>query len=223
VKAIQTYGWLFLLEVVIKENFFDVNNITGLAEEIRNVNNKNKKVVELKKSALIIVDMQKYFTLKESPCYVSTIPSIKIVIKNIYNEYIKAERPVIATRHFNTENDRAMKTMFKHLLSIYDPLYQLDEEIEKLSSKVIDKHTYDAFYETELQRILVDENTEQVVVCGVLTERCVDTTVRSAFVRGYEVFVPIDATTTYREINYRASLNALASGSANIIVSEEIK
>ena len=54
-----------------------------------------------------------------------------------------------------------------------------------------------AFYETALDLSLRAAGVDALVVCGLQTEYCVDTTVRSAFERGYRVTVACDAHTTF--------------------------
>jgi len=62
---------------------------------------------------------------------------------------------------------------------------------------VVTKHRYDAFYGTALDTYLSANDVSRVVVCGVATNVCVDTTVRAAFVRDYDVTVPEDCVGTH--------------------------
>ena len=57
---------------------------------------------------------------------------------------------------------------------------------------VIDKPGKGAFYATDLHSILQHRGVEQLVVTGVTTEVCVNTTVREANDRGYDCLVPED-------------------------------
>ena len=66
---------------------------------------------------------------------------------------------------------------------IIPELYPLDGEI------VIDKPGKGAFYATELGDILQKYGIENLLVCGVTTEVCVNTTVREANDRGYRCVV----------------------------------
>jgi nicotinamidase-related amidase len=61
---------------------------------------------------------------------------------------------------------------------------------------VIEKSEPDAFHGTELEAELRRLVVREVIVCGFATQDCVDTTVRSAFGRGFEVTLVRGAHTT---------------------------
>jgi nicotinamidase-related amidase len=74
---------------------------------------------------------------------------------------------------------------------IIPELYPLDSEI------VIDKPGKGAFYATELGDILRKYGIENLLVCGVTTEVCVNTSVREANDRGYRCIVLADGCASY--------------------------
>jgi len=72
------------------------------------------------------------------------------------------------------------------------------DELRPLSGEpVIDKPGKGAFYATELQTILENWGVRSLVVTGVTTEVCVNTTVREANDRGYECLVLEDCVASY--------------------------
>ena len=87
---------------------------------------------------------------------------------------------------------------------------------------LVEKSQYDAFYETELEEYLLEKGVGQVVIGGVMTHLCCETTARAAFIRGFDVFFLIDGTATYNEDFHRAALLNLAHGFARPVLCEEI-
>jgi nicotinamidase-related amidase len=74
---------------------------------------------------------------------------------------------------------------------IIPALYPLEREV------VIDKPGKGAFYATELSDVLQQYGIENLLVCGVTTEVCVNTTVREANDRGYRCVVLADGCASY--------------------------
>jgi nicotinamidase-related amidase len=75
------------------------------------------------------------------------------------------------------------------------------EIIEELKPRpgepIVDKPGKGAFYATDLNEILKSRGIRQLIVCGVTTEVCVNTTVREANDRGYDCLVIEDCVASY--------------------------
>lgn len=74
---------------------------------------------------------------------------------------------------------------------IHPDIAPLDGEIR------VQKHTPDAFHETTLQQELSERGIRKLVLTGIQTDVCVDTTCRRAFSMGYEVLLVNDAHSTW--------------------------
>jgi ureidoacrylate peracid hydrolase len=77
---------------------------------------------------------------------------------------------------------------------------------------VVRKPRYDAFLRTTLEDDFRSRGVTTVVATGVITNCCVDTTARSAFMRGFDVLVLRDCVATFAEEHdlHDASLRNLA-------------
>ena len=71
---------------------------------------------------------------------------------------------------------------------------------------VIRKQEYSAFYNTNLEVLLKISGVSHLVVCGVATHICVESTIRDAFYRGLEVMLVEDATACGFPDLYQATL-----------------
>jgi ureidoacrylate peracid hydrolase len=61
---------------------------------------------------------------------------------------------------------------------------------------VLEKLRWDAFYGTELDSILRNLDVNRLIIAGLQTNVCVDTTARTALMKNFEVAVPDDAVST---------------------------
>lgn len=76
-----------------------------------------------------------------------------------------------------------------------------DIEIEKLA--------YSSFHGTDLDEQLRAKGIDTLVITGISTDCCVDSTTRDAFHRDYHTFVVSDACATFEETLHTGTLNAL--------------
>jgi ureidoacrylate peracid hydrolase len=74
---------------------------------------------------------------------------------------------------------------------------------------VVTKHRYGAFHNTDLETILSGHGIRTVVLTGVATNACVETTAREAFVRDYYVVFTADGTACYSEEAHEATLRTI--------------
>ncbi|MBN9064175.1 MAG: cysteine hydrolase [Rhizobiales bacterium] len=86
------------------------------------------------------------------------------------------------------------------------------DELKPLESDfIVKKARFSAFHATTLETVLRSLGAETLVVCGVTTHVCVETTARDGHMRDYQVIIASDATD---EVNELWKQTALASFSA---------
>jgi ureidoacrylate peracid hydrolase len=88
---------------------------------------------------------------------------------------------------------------------------------------VFSKKRYDAFAGTGLDAALRGEGIDTLVVAGLTTECCIDSSVRDAFERDYHVFVVGDATACYETGLHQAAIRALALNCAQIVTARDVR
>ena len=211
----------------MKEKYFTKKSISEKSKNmLKNVN----KFIPYKSfeftpncSILLVVDMQKFFINETSHAHIPSVRAIIPRIKKLINVYSKNGLPIIFTRHINSkQNANLMEKWWNNLITAQNSLSQISAEFDISKGIVLKKSQYDAFYETSLEKILREKEISQIVICGVMTHLCCETTARSAFVRGFEIFFTIDGTATYNENLHLSSLRNLAQGFATPVISNEI-
>jgi nicotinamidase-related amidase len=169
-------------------------------------------------SALMVVDMQKFFLDPESPTFTCGGLAILPGIKRMIEAFRSANRPVIFTRHVHHPDNLDSGIMgwwWEGMCVEGSPESEVHAELSPLpNEKVVFKHRYSAFYNTDLETVLRCFKVEDLVVTGIMTNLCCESTVRDAYYRDYRVFVPADGTGSVTEEMHVASLLNLAFGFA---------
>jgi isochorismate hydrolase len=201
----------------MKEKYFTDDTINSEASHFMNtvtplLTNRNSVFNPLS-SALLVLDMQEYFLNEDSHAF---IPSAKAIIPNILflqNRFLSINRPIIQTSHINShENAGQMNRWWKDIITENHPFSNLIPDIHIPGVTRITKTQYDAFFNTNLESFLRSNHIKQVVITGVMTHLCCESTARSAFIRGFDVFFGVDATATYNRNFHLASLLNLSHG-----------
>jgi len=175
------------------------------------------------KAALLVIDMQRYFIDKSSDAYVPDSEKLISKIKKLVDVFMKSGRPIIYTRHIDSDDKRnLMLRWWKGQIKEADPMSQIIEELDAGKGIVLIKNQYDAFLNTNLKEILQQRDIQQVVVSGVLTNLCCETTARSAFMRGFEVYFTLDGTATYKKAMHDATSLNLAYGFAVLVSVDDV-
>lgn len=182
--------------------------------------------LNVKRSALLVVDMQNFFLDPNSKTYTCSGNVILPNVKKLVSVFRDAKRPVIFTRHVHNRDlsDAGIMGWWWDGMCIEGSAEsEIHPELSPLrNEKQIFKHRYSAFYNTDLEIVLRCLKIEDIVISGVMTNMCCESTARDAYYRDYRVFFIADATGTVSEEMHIASLLNLAFGFAHITTTDEI-
>ena len=188
--------------------------------------NEHEMKLNVGASALLVVDMQQFFLEEASPTFTCGGVAIIPTVKRVLGAFRKAGRPVIFSRHVHHPDDLDVGIMgwwWEGKCLEGSPESEVHPELAPLpSEKVIFKHRYSAFYNTDLETVLRCLKVEDVVIAGTMTNMCCESTARDAYYRDYRVFFLADGTGSITEEMHLASLLNLAFGFAYITTSDAI-
>ncbi len=196
--------------------------------------------VDWERAALVVIDMQNYgcnpdvglmAMLSERYPEIARyyLPRVaETVVPNtrrLLDGFRAAGRPVVYTRHGplladgsdmiprrRRRDDDALaltgapalwhRGTFEH--DVVEALAPASDEL------VIDKNTSSALNSTAIEGLLRNMGVDTIVLAGMATDMCVETTARDAADRGLNVIVVEDATATFFEHHHRAALSGFA-------------
>ena len=90
------------------------------------------------------------------------------------------------------------------------------------TERVVVKHRYSAFINTDLNTVLKARNVQSVLVCGVATNVCVETTARDAYMFDYYVTMIDDCSAAYETKLHLGTLENMRRHFGLVISSKDI-
>jgi bifunctional isochorismate lyase/aryl carrier protein len=208
----------------MKSDYFTSKLINTQAEELlSDLKLKHRRSIVWEKPALLVLDMQQYFLDPNSHAFVPSAPALIPGISQLVQGFREKGYPVIFTQHINTPgNAGMMSNWWRDLITSDHPLADLTNKLEVGDSPVIEKSQYDAFLSTDLEMRLKEWVVTDVVITGVMTHLCCETTARSAFMHGYQVWFAVDGTATYHLDFHKSTLINLSHGFATPVLVREL-
>jgi nicotinamidase-related amidase len=177
-------------------------------------------------TALIVIDVQNGF---DDPYWgPSNNPDCESKIGALLQAWTAAARPVVLVRH---DSQGEYSPLHPSTAGNALKLFVADAPHELLVSKQVNS----AFYgKPDLHAWLQERGIRQLVVCGIQTNMCVETTARMAGNLGYDVIVPLDATRTFDlegplgdtltadELARATAVNLHGGGFAQVVTTAEV-
>lgn len=188
-------------------------------------------------SALIVVDMQNGFVHEHGSCAVSGFPVAELApaigpCRKAIDIARRAGVPIVFTRYtyradfrdggFMLREKFPMLAEAKALVAGSWDQSILDEMDARPGDFVIDKNRPSAFLGTPLESYLAGLGVRNVVVCGVTTNCCVETTVRDAAQRDFRTFVLADATAEWEPDRQAGALKTMGILFAHLLSTEQL-
>lgn len=178
----------------------------------------------LKSSCLLVVDMQNFFLDPGSPSFtpggLAILPNVGRLIKS----FRRRKLPVIYTTHVHKSRELdggILGWWWEGMILENTPEAEIHHDLAPLpEEKVVCKHRYSAFYNTDLGTVLRCLKVTDLVITGVMTNLCCESTARDAYFRDYRVFFLMDATGATDEELHLATLKNLAYGFAFVTTTE---
>jgi isochorismate hydrolase len=211
----------------MKEEYFTTENIdqesNEMIEEVKYYSGMRLASPDHGHIALLVIDMQNYFLDNTEHAFIPSGPTIVPNVVKIMNACKELDIPVFMTQHINTDEDAGMMGVRWHdLIKDGHTRSEIIEEIMNIGGTVIRKGQFDAFHGTDLEKQLREKGIKQLIITGVMTNLCCETTARSAFIKGLDVIMPVDATAAYNYEFHLATFLNLAYMFARPVKTESL-
>jgi ureidoacrylate peracid hydrolase len=191
----------------------------------------NDHRVGLNDPALLVLDMQGDFLTPQGGLPVWGGPAIVPRLAETVQLFRSLNRPVIFTQHLCLPGDKPPELQIARLIKHPETLLRSGcqgAEIvpalrPKPSDHVIVKYQYSAFYCTQLETLLRLLHVRQVIVTGVVTNVCCETTAHDAFFRNLGVVFALDGTGGLCEDSHLASVATIRQSYGQVATIDQIR
>lgn len=181
------------------------------------------------KTALLIIDMQKDFTLPGAPFYVDTGLRVLPKIKETLEAFRKAGLPVVHVfRYYRADGSDVEITRYGGFVEAGGGCVrgtegaEILDDIKPISGEyLIVKQRWSAFFQTELDNLLKRLGVDQVVLTGVQTPNCIRGTAWDANSLDYEVMVLTDSTGAKTDEVHQANLFDMKNIGIDMMTTDE--
>jgi ureidoacrylate peracid hydrolase len=179
----------------------------------------------------MVIDMQNEFLEERGAIFFHYAMEIVPNVKRILTAARKVDMPVVFTAHAheNPRTDGGLTAQWWPEIMRGESLIKGTRGVEivkglepRRSERVIWKHRYSAFYNTNLEVVLRGMGVTDIIITGVLTNVCCESTARDAFFRDFRVFFVADATATTEPELHVGSLKNMAYAFAYVVTTEGI-
>jgi len=152
------------------------------------------------RTAVVVVDMQNGFCHPDGSLFAPDSEAAIEPVAELVARARDAGAPVVYTRDVHTEEQFEGTHYYdefdrwgEHVVEGTWDAALHDELDVREEDHIVEKHTYDAFYRTELEAYLDTHGVDDLLICGTLANVCVLHTAGSAGLRDYRPVLVEDA------------------------------
>lgn len=177
------------------------------------------------KPTLLVIDMQNDFFVNEA--IVKQKESLVTKINELVDFAHRHHIPVVWIRQIYKADlsnaPKHIKSSKKQLVientegsKLVDGLQKSQEDYEVIKSR------YSGFFQTELEQLLINLQTDTLIICGINTHACVRMTAIDAWQRDYDVIVSKDAVASYDTEHHNITMRYFEPTIAQVKTNSEI-
>jgi nicotinamidase-related amidase len=181
------------------------------------------------RTAVLVIDMQEDFVRPGSPMWVPQAERMIPALRQLLRTAREHGSPILfsAANYLpHSPNDTALycAPIARGQLRQGSAGVEIAAGLVQSGDYVLrTKHTYDAFFGTELDPRLRSADVRTVIITGTLTNYCCEATARGAFDRGYHVVFASDLTATDSPSGHVATLRTMRRGYARVMRGSRIE
>ena len=195
--------------------------------------------ISKRKTALLIIDMQVldavwgkglFANVTDDAQYEYYRTRLQLITQNIeklLDAFRKKDMLVCHTRMESMRLDGQDRSLQHKILGIHaEPNSeegQIFEPLKPVKDELVFVKTASCpFNSTNIDYVLRNMKISQLVICGVVTNGCVSTTVRNASDLSYEVIVPEDACGAFSQWHHQSEIEILRDDYAKIRITQDV-
>ena len=201
-----------------------------------------KQLVDPKKAALLVVDMQNDFCSEEGALAKYAGSDVRMIqqmaprLRRLLADAREVRLPIvhIRTHHSPWTNSRPWTQRRLGMVSRCFPDSWGADWYEGFEPKlggewspdtheyVVTKHRYSGFLDTDLDLILRSHGIESIIMTGEATNVCVESTARDGYMHDYNVVFTSDCTAANTEAEHEATLHNMRRHFGQVVTAGEI-
>ncbi len=192
--------------------------------------------LDIAKTALVIIDMQNAFVSSDGSCAkrgrnVERNQGTVEPIRQLAEAFRRVRAPVVFTKMWFRPDyaDAGLMAELSPTAKAFGFCVAGSWDAEIIAELapaecdyIVTKNRFSAFYNTDLETLLRGLKVEALVVTGVATNICVESTIRDAFFRDYHVLLPRETTSSFTEEMESASLTTVGVSFAKIVTVADV-